>query len=66
MVYKSGLTIDLFAGAGIRLRQGCNNLSKDENIKSSSDYGPNVFTNYAGRMIFPNVDIGVKIGFGMK
>jgi hypothetical protein len=66
MVYKGGLTIDLFMGAGLRLRQGCNNLNKNENIQSSSDYGPNVFTNYAGRMIFPNVDIGVKIGFGMK
>lgn len=66
LVYKRGLTIDLFIGAGIRLRQGCNTLEKSESIKSSSDYGPNVFTNYAGRMIFPNVDIGVKIGFGVK
>ncbi len=65
-VYKSGLTIDLFIGAGIRMRQGCNSLNKEENIKSSSDYGPNVAVNYAGRMIFPNVDIGLKIGFGVK
>ena len=65
-VYKSGLTVDFFVGAGIRLRQGCNNLNKEENIKSSSDYGPNVWTNYAGRGIFPNMDIGVKIGFGVK
>lgn len=65
-VYKNGMTVDLFMGAGIRMRQGCNDLNKEENIKSSSDYGPNVWTNYAGRGIFPNVDIGVKIGFGMK
>lgn len=65
-VYKGGLTVDLFMGAGIRIRQGCNSLNGEENIKSSSDYSPNVWTNYAGRMVFPNVDIGVKIGFGAK
>lgn len=67
-VYKGGLTIDLFMGAGIRLRQGCNSLTKEENynIKSSSDYGPNIFTNFSCHSVFPNVDIGVKIGFRAK
>lgn len=67
-VYKGGLTVDFFIGAGIRFRQGCNTLSEEENynIKSSSDYGPNIFTNFGCRSVFPNVDIGVKIGFGVK
>lgn len=67
-VYKFGIVIDAFVGLGIRLRQGENTLTKDENehIMHSSDYGPNVITNRAGFKVFPNLDAGVKIGYRIK
>lgn len=67
-VYKLGIVLDIFGGAGIRVKQAKNTLTSDENknIKHSSDYGPNVFTNEAGNKIYPNIDLGVKIGYRIK
>jgi hypothetical protein len=67
-VYKLGIVLDIFAGVGIRVKQAQNTLTQEENlhIKHSSDYGPNVFTNEAGNKIYPNVDLGVKIGYRIK
>ena len=63
--YKFGLVLDAFVGLGIRFRQGQNTLTsvENDNIKSSSDYGPNVLENRAGFFVFPNFDLGVKIGY---
>ena len=67
-VYKYGILFDAFVGLGIRLKQATSSLSYDENqnIKHSSDYGPNVLTNKAGNSIYPNIDLGVKIGYRIK
>ncbi len=67
-VYKYRIIVDAFIGIGARFKQGKNTLSVDENanIKSSSDYGPNVFTNTAGNYIYPNIDIGVKFGYKLR
>ncbi len=67
-VYKFGIVIDAFVGLGIRIKQGVNTLTKDENdhIMHSTDYGPNVITNRAGFKVFPNFDAGVKIGYRIK
>lgn len=67
-VYKYGILIDAFVGLGIRIKQATSSLTYEENqnIKHSSDYGPNVFTNQAGNKIYPNIDLGVKIGYRIK
>jgi hypothetical protein len=67
-VCKFGIVIDAFVGLGVRLKQGSNTLTDDENqnIKHSSDYGPNVITNQAGFKVYPNFDAGVKIGYRIK
>ncbi len=67
-VYKFGIVVDLFVGLGIRLKQSYNTLNSDENnhIQHSSDYGPNVFVNEAGFKVYPNFDLGIKIGYNFK
>jgi hypothetical protein len=66
--YKCGITVDLFAGLGIRLKQASNTLSyeENENIQHWGDYGTNRIVNMAGNFIYPNFDVGVKIGFKLK
>lgn len=66
--YKCGLTLDVFFGGGIRLRNACNTLKEEENnnIKSTGDYSTNILTNVGGHYFYPNFDIGLKIGFGAK
>lgn len=65
---KYRLVFDAFAGIGLRLKQATNTLTSDENehIKSSHDYGPNIIMNQAGFKVYPNFDLGVKIGFRIK
>ncbi len=67
-VYSFGLVIDYYVGLGIRLKQSKNSLTNEENenIDSSSDYGPNIFTNQAGNFIYPNFSLGIKIGYRIK
>ena len=67
-VYRAGIVVDAFIGAGVRVKQAQNSLTSEENehIQHSSDYGPNVFTNEAGFKVYPNIDIGVKIGYRIK
>ena len=67
-VFRCGILIDGFVGLGIRFKQATNGLTSEENknIVHSSDYGPNVFTNQAGIKIYPNIDLGVKIGYSFK
>jgi len=67
-VYSFGLIIDYYVGLGIRLKQSKNSLTdeENENIESSSDYGPNIFTNKAGNFIYPNFSLGIKIGYRIK
>lgn len=67
-VYRAGIVLDAFIGAGIRVKQAQNTLTGEENehIQHSSDYGPNVFTNEAGFKVYPNIDMGVKIGYRIK
>jgi hypothetical protein len=67
-VYKRGLVADWFVGAGLRFKQARSGLTsrENENIMDSSDYGPNVFSNEAGFKVYPNIDMGVKIGFRVK
>lgn len=67
-VYKFGFVADAFVGLGIRFRQATNTLTHDENnsIKDSSDYGPNVIANQAGFFVYPNFDLGVKIGYRIR
>ena len=67
-VYKYGFVVDLFVGLGVRLKQAYNTLTTDENnhIEHSSDYGPNVFVNEAGFKVYPNFDIGIKVGYNIK
>ncbi len=67
-VYPCGIVVDLFAGIGIRVKQAKNTLTADENehIEHSTDYGPNVFTNEAGNKVYPNIDLGVKVGYRFR
>jgi len=66
--YKCGITLDVFVGLGIRLRQATNSLSNIENahIKCEGDYGTNCIVNMASNNVYPNFDVGVKIGFRLK
>lgn len=67
-VYPCGIVVDMFAGIGIRVKQAKNTLTAEENdhIAHSSDYGPNVFTNEAGNKVYPNIDLGVKVGYRFR
>jgi hypothetical protein len=67
-VKKLGIIVDSFVGAGIRFKQATNTLDENEKskIKSSSDYGPNIFTNESGFRVYPNIDFGIKIGYRIK
>jgi hypothetical protein len=67
-VYRCGITIDFFMGLGIRVKQARNTLTKAENdnIEHWGDYGTNRIVNRAGNFVYPNFDIGLKIGFGFK
>jgi hypothetical protein len=67
-VFKCGITIDVFAGLGIRVKQAGNTLSpeENENIQHWGDYGTNRIVNMAGNFVYPNFDAGIKIGFKLK
>lgn len=67
-VYKCGITLDLFAGLGIRVKQATSTLSHEENehIQHLGDYGTNRIVNMAGNYVYPNFDMGIKIGFRLK
>ena len=67
-VYTSGIILDTHVGIGLRVKHTTNSLSREENenIESSSDYGPNVFTHTAGNFIYPNLNFGIKIGYWIK
>lgn len=67
-VYPCGIVVDVFAGIGVRVKQAKNTLTAEENgrIQHSSDYGPNVFTSEAGNKVYPNIDLGVKVGYRFR
>jgi hypothetical protein len=67
-VYRCGIVVDMFCGLGVRVKQAQNTLTSEENahIAHSSDYGPNVFVNEAGNKVYPNIDLGVKVGYRFR
>ncbi|MFI5151133.1 MAG: hypothetical protein ACHQRM_15480 [Bacteroidia bacterium] len=68
MLWGKHLITDVYFGLGVRYHYAVNGLSAEENqhIKSSSDYGPNIMESMAGSIWYPNVDMGVKIGYRIK
>lgn len=67
-VYKNHLIFDFFIGAGVRVKQIKNTLTTDENnkIQSDGDYGTNLAIGMAGQSVYPNIDMGIKIGYRIK
>lgn len=67
-VFKYGFIIDAYCGLGIRFQQIKNSLSTDDNasLPPTSDYGPNLILDKARNTIYPNLLLGVKIGFRVK
>ena len=66
--FKCGLTIDAFAGLGIRFKSSHNSLNDEENnnIVSVGDYGDNISEEKAGKFVWPKIDLGVKVGWRLK
>jgi hypothetical protein len=60
--------LEVFIGLGIRIKNATSTLSADENnhMKSSADYGPNLFADQAGHFVLPFIDIGMKFAFGIS
>jgi hypothetical protein len=67
-VFECEFIAEAFFGLGIRIKNATSTLTVYENqhIQSSADYGPNLFANQSGHFIYPNIDIGVKIGYRLK
>ena len=67
-VFKFGFITDVFCGLGIRFQQTRNSLSAsdNENLPPTTDYGPNLILDKARNSIYPNIVMGVKIGFRIK
>jgi hypothetical protein len=66
--FKFGLVLDFYIGLGLRFIQNRNTLSPIENkgMAPTSDYGPNLIMNRAGNRLYPNVLVGLKIGYKLK
>jgi len=67
-VFKWGFITDVFCGIGIRFQQVRNSLSETTNsqLPPTSDYGPNLILDKARNSVYPNIVLGVKIGFRVK
>ena len=67
-VFKYGFLVDAYCGLGIRFQQTKNSLSVEDNanIPATSDYGPNLIMDQARNRIYPNLLVGVKIGFRIR
>ena len=67
-VFKYNFIVDAFAGFGLRYKVSRSTLTEEENkhFIPNGDYGFNVPVNEAGRYFYPNIDLGVKIGFSVK
>jgi hypothetical protein len=67
-VYKKGFIMEVFVGVGVRVKDSNSTLSviENNNIVPLGDVAGNIFANKSGRFIYPNVDVGFKIGFKAK
>lgn len=64
-LFRFGLVTDVFCGLGIRFQQTKNSLTPEENawMEPTSDYGPNLILNQERNRIYPNLVVGVRLGW---
>jgi len=64
-VFRYGFVTDIYCGIGIRVQQTHNSLSAEDNasMPPTSDYGPNLILDKARTLVYPNIVLGVKIGW---
>lgn len=65
---KCGIVLDFSVGLGIRYKVSHSTLTLNENnnIIGVGDYSTNIITNKAGKFIYPNFLVGIKIGYRIK
>jgi hypothetical protein len=67
-VYKNGLLVDLSVGIGARFKFSKSSLTSEENrnLLGEGDNSTNLIQNKAGKFIYPNFALGIKLGFSAK
>lgn len=67
-VFKYNVIVDVFVGLGLRYKVSHSTLTEVENehIVPIGDYHLNIPVSQAGAFFYPNIDLGVKIGYRIK
>lgn len=67
-VFKYHFIVDAFVGLGLRYKVSKSTLTEEENkhIVPIGDYHLNIPVSEAGTFFYPNLDLGVKIGYSIK
>lgn len=68
-ISKKGFLVEWFVGVGIRICKGHNTLSKieDDGILTGENHGSEIgWTQRSFNYVFPNLTLGLKIGYSFK
>jgi hypothetical protein len=67
-IAKCGFIIDINVGLGIRYKNVKSSLNNHENdnVIKVGDYGTNIMANQSGSFFYPDINMGIRIGYCIK